>query len=218
MTIDRAKWKAFGWELLDEKLDPHGIVGFGGPLNPERLIQAYELGVFPWPQEGMLVWFCPVHRGVLDFDRLHVPKRFRKDWRKTDFEFTKNQNFLEVMSACAQVPRRGQRGTWISPEMKEAYLELHRRGVAQSFEVWQSGRLVAGLYGVQSSRVFSGESAFGLVNNGAKYALLWCIQNLLQTGQSWMDIQMVTPLTEQFGGRYVSREEFLSRISVGPLI
>lgn len=206
------QWAGSGWVLLDESVDPHGIVGVGGALTVERLRKAYQLGIFPWPDDDELLWFCPPRRGIIDFEHLHVPRRFQKDWRKTMFDYTINQAFPQVIEECARARRRDQSGTWITQELIDVYQDFHRAGDVQSFEVWRSGHLVAGLYGVRGPRVFAGESAFGTESNASKHALMWCLQNLIQSGDLWMDIQMVTPLTEQFGGIYIPRDQFLRRV------
>jgi leucyl/phenylalanyl-tRNA--protein transferase len=210
--ITPENWKGTGWILLNEKIDPYGVVGVAGELTVAKLKAAYRLGIFPWPQEGQLYWFCPPQRGVLEFSELHIPNRFMREWKQTKYDYTINQNFSDVIKECAEAKRRNQSGTWITEDILQAYCDLHHKGLAKSFEVWENGKLIGGLYGVKSEKVFAGESAFGMKSNVAKHALLWCIQNLIQEGSSWMDIQMVTPLTEQFGGKYIPRTQFLSRI------
>lgn len=191
---------------------PEGIVAVGGKWSAETLREAYRRGIFPWPQKGRpILWFSPDPRGVLDFDEFHVPRSLEKFARKCEWIFTVNQAFPEVMRECAKQPREGQDGTWILPEMIPAYTELHRRGEALSFEAWEDGVLVGGLYGVLIDGLFSGESMFHLRTNASKMCLWKAVEYLLERGHTWIDTQMVTPVVEAFGGKYVMREDFLLR-------
>jgi leucyl/phenylalanyl-tRNA--protein transferase len=194
--------------------DSDGLVYIGGNLRPDTLVQAYSLGIFPWPLEEIypLFWFCPENRGVLDFADLHVPKSLAKLEKRNEFRFTFNQAFREVMEACAQAPRPGQEGTWIIPSMFDAYEEFHRDGFAHSIECWREEKLVGGLYGVFVRGVFSGESMFHAEPNTSKLCLLNMARRLQAEGLHWMDIQMITPVTEQLGGHYISRRDFLIRL------
>ena len=128
--------------------------------------------------------------------------------------FTLNQAFDEVMQACGLQPRPGQSGTWILPEMRPPYLELQKNGKALSLECWEDGVLIGGIYGVLIRGLFSGESMFFLKSNASKMCFWKLVEYLKSEGHSWMDIQMVTPVTEAFGGKYNSREEFLQRRGV----
>src|SRR5438094_669305 len=131
---------------------PEGLLALGGDLSAETLLLAYGQGIFPWPIEGApaLTWFSPVERGVLDFAELHLPRSLRHFSKKAPFRFTFDQAFGQVIEACQAAYRPGQPGTWITPEMLEAYVEFHRRGYAHSVEAWEpaTGELVGGLYGV----------------------------------------------------------------------
>ena len=198
--------------LLPEESD--GLIYIGGNLSAETLLQAYSLGIFPWPLEEAypLFWFCPEPRGVLDFDDLHIPKSLAKLRKRGTYRVTFNQAFTRVMEACAKQPRPGQEGTWIVPTLLPAYEEFHRRGYAHSIEVWKGDALVGGLYGVSVKGVFSGESMFHLEPNTSKIALLEMAARLSSLGLQWMDIQMLTPVTELVGGHYISRRDFLLRL------
>ena len=191
------------------------IVGVGGPLTPQLLRDAYTQGIFPWPMTGYpLLWFCPPHRAVLDFDRLHIPRRLIRIRRHTPLAFTMNQAFESVITACRSTPRSGQDGTWITAEMQGAYTELHRLGDAHSFEAWdKSGRLVGGIYGVLMNGYFSGESMFHFVPNASKLTLLFLIDYLALQGIQWLDCQMLTPHMVALGAREIPRNEFLDRIT-----
>jgi leucyl/phenylalanyl-tRNA--protein transferase len=190
-----------------------GIVYVGADLEQSTLVSAYRLGIFPWPVEGYpLLWHCPEERGVLDFAELHVPRRLKQSLRSAGFTISFNRAFQDVISACASQPRKGQDGTWILPGFIPAYTKFHRAGFAHSIECWQNDVLVGGLYGVYVGGVFSGESMFHLETNASKACLLAIIEKLKLLGLTWMDIQMVTPVTRQFGGKYISRNQFLDRI------
>lgn len=192
-----------------------GLLCVGGDLEVETLFEAYSRGIFPWPQEGFpLLWFCPPQRGVLEFKDFHVSKSLQKQIKKKDYEFKMNNDFDQVIEACASQPRVGQEGTWILGEMVEAYKKFHRAGFCHSFEIWQRGVLVGGLYGVEVNGVFSGESMFFRKDNMSKIALVETVKYLLSRGCEWIDVQMVTPQIQRFGGKYIDREEFLKRLKV----
>jgi leucyl/phenylalanyl-tRNA--protein transferase len=192
-----------------------GVLVAGGRMSPELLIFSYEHGVFPWPHEGYpLLWFCPEERGVIDFDDLHLPKSFKKWLRqhRSDFNITINKNFAEVLKNCRQQKRRGQKGSWINNEVEKNYNLLNQSGYALSLEVWRDEKLLGGIYGVESDKYFSSESMFHLEDNISKLALYELIIYLQTRGHKWLDIQMVTEVCESFGGKYISKLEFLDRI------
>lgn len=194
-----------------------GLLCYGGDLEVETLLQAYSHGIFPWPQEGLpLLWFSPAERGVLDFNEIHWPKRFLRELRDGQFEITFDLAFEQVIRECAKIPRAHEKGTWIVPEMQKAYARFHEAGYAHSVECWRSGdvggELLGGLYGVYVEGVFSGESMFFKASGASKRCLYALVERLKASGLEWMDIQMVTPVLETFGGKYISREEFLRRL------
>lgn len=190
--------------------DLNDIVAVGLDLKPETLISAYSQGVFPWPCEDMpLLWHCPMKRGVLLFEDLHISKRLKQYLKKALWTYTIDRAFERVISESQF--RKGE-GTWITPEMKEAYIELHRLGHAHSVEVWNGKELVGGLYGVDIAGYFAGESMFHREDNASKAALLFTVSLLKQAGRSWMDIQMVTPHMESLGGREITRRKFLGML------
>ena len=190
------------------------VVGVGGPLTPETLLTAYGQGIFPWPVSGYpLLWFCPTRRAVLDFDRLHIPRRLARLRRRSSLTFTIDAAFDQVIAACRQSPRPGQDGTWITPPMVAAYCALHRLSHAHSAEAWdETGTLVGGLYGVSVGGVFSGESMFHHAPNASKLALLHLVDHLQRRGMGWMDIQMMTPHMAALGASEITRDEFLDRL------
>ena len=199
------------WQFPNpDQTDSQGLLAAGGDLEIGTLYHAYARGIFPWPQEGYPVfWFSPPKRGILSFSNLHLSQSFLKWRKKTNYEVTFNTSFREVMENCRDQKRPGQDGTWILSEMVEAYEKFHLAGFAHSIEIWMSGRLVGGLYGVCVEGVFSGESMFYHVPNASKAALYETCRLLEHNGYEWMDVQMLTQVTEQMGGRYIERSEFL---------
>jgi len=197
-----------------DEADEDGLLAIDGTLSVHNLVLAYKGGVFPWPSEGLpLLWFAPPRRGVLDFKNLHVPSRLKRELKKMTFELKINSAFKEVMSACAQVKnRKNQKGTWITPDLIEAYQQLHEAGFALSFEAWEEGKLVGGMYGVWLKPFFAGESLFFKKTGASKYCLLQAIEWLKTQGTDWMDIQMVTPLLKSFGAKEISRNEYMKRL------
>lgn len=198
-----------------ESATEDGLVAVGGDLEIDTLVAAYRQGIFPWPisVEFPLAWFSPHPRGVLDFDELHIPKSFNKFLKKNSFLVTFNQNFSEVILSCARARRKGQRDTWITPDIIKAYNHLFNSGLAYSVEVWRNKNLVGGLYGVCMGDFFSGESMFMKEDNASKFALYSLIELLRSKDINWLDTQMVTPVVESFGGKHIPRKEFISRIN-----
>ncbi len=191
-----------------------GILAVGGRLDVGTLYTAYSLGIFPWPQPGMpMLWFSPEKRGVLFFKDLKISeslRRFRR--RNPQIQFTVNQNFAEIMDECSKQPRPGQDGTWILPAMKRAYLDFFNAGFCMAIGVWEDGVLIGGIYGVLVEGVFSGESMFYKKSNASKLALWKLVEVLSELGHQWMDVQMVTPVVESLGGKYIDREDYLELI------
>jgi leucyl/phenylalanyl-tRNA--protein transferase len=199
-----------------ESATPEGIVAVGGDLEVDTLVEAYHRGIFPWPlstypqnENFPLTWFAPDPRGLLFFDELYVSRSFIKFLKKTPYTVTFNQAFRSVIEACAKTPRKDQPGTWITPGIIEAYVKLHHEGMAYSVEVWDQGELIGGLYGVVMGTFVSGESMFTVRDNASKQGLYTLIMHLESKGLRWLDTQMVTPVVENFGGRYVPRSEFM---------
>jgi leucyl/phenylalanyl-tRNA--protein transferase len=195
---------------------PEGLLALGGDMHPDSLLLAYRQGIFPWHIDGApaLTWFSPIERGIIDFSELHVPRSLRKFAAKKPYRFSFDQAFEQVIDACQAAYRPGQPGTWITPELREAYVEFHRLGHAHSIEAWDvaSGELVGGLYGVYLDGVFAGESMFFKAPNASKLALLHLIERLRREGIDWMDIQVQTPHMQALGARLIPRDEFLSRL------
>jgi leucyl/phenylalanyl-tRNA--protein transferase len=191
-----------------------GIVALGGPLTTTNLLRAYCSGIFPWPiNEHILPWCCPEERGILEFKDLHISRSLARTRRKTTFDFTIDQSFLQVITSCAIVERKFESGTWITPQMIAAYNELHKAGHAHSVEVWEGTELVGGVYGVDGCGSFSGESMFTFRPNASKLALLYLIEHLKSRGLDWIDIQMLTPHMEAMGASTIRRDRFLEKLA-----
>ncbi len=191
------------------------VIVVGGVMTPENLIESYKLGIFPWPHEGYpLLWFCPEERGVLDFNELHVSSSLKKWIKKNNAEIkvTVSQNFSQVIKECRKQKRAGQNGSWINGAIEKNYSELQKMGHALSIECWMNDEMISGIYGVKSKTYFSCESMFFKVPNASKFAFVQLVEYLKTQGHTWMDLQMVTDVSGSFGGKYISKEEFLERI------
>ena len=196
--------------LSDEK----GLVCMGGDLQIQTLISAYSTGVFPWyNSDEPILWWCPDPRFVLFPSELHQAKSLRKWLSKTPYRVTFDTSFDVVIKFCANVKRNNQQGTWISEEMMEAYINLHRHGFAHSVEVWEGETLVGGLYGVAMGPIFFGESMFSLKPNASKLAFVHLSQFLNSRQFSMIDCQIYTGYLASFGARFIDRVQFLSEIN-----
>lgn len=191
-----------------ELADSSGRLAIGADLSPQRLIQAYSQGIFPWYSKGSpIVWWCPDPRFVLFPNELKISKSMRQLRRRETHHITFDTAFLQVISACAQIKRPGQYDTWILPEMQQAYLHLfENEKIAHSVEVWHNNVLVGGLYGIAVGRVFCGESMFSKADNASKLALI----ELVSQGQyDLIDCQVHTEHLASLGARHIPRAEFL---------
>lgn len=189
---------------------PDGLLAVGGDLSVERLLLAYRSGIFPWYEGEHILWWCPDPRFVLLPGELKVSKSMRVLIRKNMFDFTINQAFRDVINSCKTIDRREQQGTWITDEVKKAYIRLHELGFAHSAEVWQNGELLGGLYGVKLGNVFFGESMFSKVSNASKYAFIRFVEHLEKEGVKLIDCQVYTEHLESLGARMIARELFCS--------
>ena len=185
-----------------------GLLALGGDLSVPRLICAYSSGIFPWSAEPV-TWWSPDPRGILELDRLHVPRSLAKVLRRAEFEITFDRAFIPVMEGCATSRRRGN---WITPAFIEAYAALHRAGHAHSIECWQDGQLAGGVYGVHVGGLFAGESMFHTRDNASKVALVHLVHHLRDRGFVLFDLQMVTPITRRMGASWIPRHEYLQRL------
>lgn len=205
--------------FLDKKIRfPHvsqassdGLLAIGGDLSAERLIHAYQHGIFPWYEEGgPILWWSPDPRFVVLPEALKISKSMRTIIKKQLFKVTTNTAFDEVLQHCADIRRKDQDGTWITEEMIAAYKELHRLGYAKSLEVWQDNSLVGGLYGIDlANGVFCGESMFSLVSNASKLAFIHLVK---MPQYHLIDCQIHTEHLESLGGTFMAREAFLSHL------
>jgi leucyl/phenylalanyl-tRNA--protein transferase len=199
--------------------DEDGLLCVSEYLDTDLLLEAYQRGIFPWPQKGVkeILWFSPLERGVLFFDEIHVSKSLKKSYRRLlndpSYEFKFNTQVEKVISECAKMPRPGQSGTWITDRMHEQYSKLASLGIVQTVELFKNSELVAGIYGVKMESYFSGESMFGLESDLSKLVLLKLCEELKQEGYRFLDIQMVTPVMKNLGGRLIPRAAFLKLIS-----
>ncbi len=190
-------------------ISPNGLLAAGGDLSAERLIEAYRNGIFPWYSDGdPILWWSPDPRMVLDPAKVRVSRSLAKVLRNRSYEVRFDSAFDQVMAACA-APRPGQQGTWITPELQQAYLGLHRLGHAHSIETWIDGELAGGLYGVALGAVFFGESMFSQVRDASKIALVHAARYLQLAGFRIIDCQMHTDHLESMGAIEMDRDGFL---------
>lgn len=200
-----------------ETASPEGILAIGGNLLPETLIEAYRQGIFPWYNRGEpIVWWHPPRRMVLFPEEFKISKSLQAEIRKNKFKITVNQAFTQVMEACAQIKRKGQKGTWIQAEMIEAYTQLHRLGFAVSIEAWYENRLAGGLYGMDLKGVFCGESMFAAMPNASKVAFAFWVEELRKKEYKLIDCQVYTDHLAQFGAREIDRADFLKCLGTKP--
>ncbi|WP_395788957.1 leucyl/phenylalanyl-tRNA--protein transferase [Aquimonas sp.] len=193
--------------------DPNGLLAWGGGLEPERLLRAYAQGIFPWfsPGEPPL-WWCPDPRMVIATDALHLSRRFRRELRKQRWTATADRDFASVIEHCARLPRRGQRGTWIVPAMRRAYIDLHQRGHAHSIEAWEDGQLIGGLYGICVGQTFFGESMFSLRSGASKFVIASLCQRLQAWDMPLLDGQVESEHLASLGFAPIPRPQFLSAL------
>lgn len=203
------------FRLLDDEIifpdvalaEPDGLLAIGGDLSLERLVLAYRNGIFPWySEDDPILWYAPHERCVIYPDKIKVSKSMLKVLNNGYFKLTVNQAFEQVIEDCATTPRFGQDGTWITNEMQEAYINLHKNGIAHSVEVWQDEKLVGGLYGIKIGNVFCGESMFSLVSNASKTALIFLAKNF---ELDLIDCQLPNDHLMSLGAEMMSMKEYL---------
>jgi leucyl/phenylalanyl-tRNA--protein transferase len=194
---------------LDQALDePPGLLAAGGDLSPARLLAAYQRGIFPWYSPGQpVLWWSPDPRAVLFPEEFNCSRSLGKTIRNGGFEVVIDRDFGAIMDACA-APRPHAPGTWITSEMRSAYLRLHRLGLAHSFETWRDGQLAGGLYGVRLGGVFFGESMFSRERDGSKVALAHLVKVCLRNSIAVIDCQLPSPHLESLGSRTIPRPQF----------
>jgi leucyl/phenylalanyl-tRNA---protein transferase len=193
--------------------EPDGLLAVGGDLGSERLLAAYAEGIFPWYDErSPILWWSPDPRLVLEPEALHVSRRLARTLRQRRFRVTSDTAFEEVIRSCAGRARPGQRGTWITPEMIDAYVRLHELGFAHSFEAWADGALAGGLYGVSLGAAFFGESMFADRPDASKVAFVRGVEWLRTRGVRLVDCQVRTEHLVSLGAHEIAREKFLERL------
>jgi leucyl/phenylalanyl-tRNA--protein transferase len=193
-----------------ELAEPDGLLAVGGDLSTQRLLLAYQSGIFPWySDETPILWYSPHERFVLYPDELRISKSMKKVLGSDQFKVSINQCFDRVIEACSAVERKDQDGTWITNDMQAAYIKLHEQGYAHSVEVWQGDELAGGAYGVQVGAVFCGESMFSKVSNASKTALI----TLCKSGNyKLIDCQVHTEHLQSMGARMISRKEYMGML------
>lgn len=205
------------WFPDPDQANDDGFLAFGGDLSPQRLLLAYQSGIFPWYEAGQpILWYSPNPRMILKPDQFKVSKSFKKTLQKHPFTITFNTAFEAIIKACATTKRKGQRGTWITPEMQQAYNKLHKLGWATSIEIWKNEQLVGGLYGIdlKQKKIFCGESMFSIVSEASKIALYALSKYCEQRSYYFIDCQMYTTHLESLGATCVKRSIFLSYLRV----
>ncbi|MFC7357849.1 leucyl/phenylalanyl-tRNA--protein transferase [Jejudonia soesokkakensis] len=211
------------YQLTSQLWFPHpslaseeGMLAVGGDLSQERLLLAYNSGIFPWYDEKQpILWWSPDPRMILFPERFKISKSFRKTLNTHSFTITFNKAFSEVIKNCSSIKRSGQLGTWITEEMQQAYLKLHKAGHAISVDVWQDDVLVGGLYGVDlpDKKVFCGESMFSKVTEASKIAFYHLVAYAKEKKYTLIDCQLYTPHLENLGAEEIPRDKFLTLLT-----
>jgi len=195
-----------------DQAEPDGLLAVGGDLSVERLLLAYRQGIFPWYEGRHILWWSPDPRFVLFPDELKESKSMKQLVKKNAFDFRVDTAFSEVITNCKTVARRGQESTWITDEVRAAYIRLHKAGYAHSAEAWRDGQLVGGLYGIRMGRAFFGESMFSKESNASKFAFIQYVQRLSGEGVELVDCQVYTEHLESLGARMIPRSEFIGLV------
>jgi leucyl/phenylalanyl-tRNA---protein transferase len=194
-----------------EKADKSGILAIGGDLQPERLLNAYKNGIFPWfsSEDELPIWWSPNPRFVLFPQKIKVSSSMKQVFRNKKFVVTVNKNFVAVLQGCKDSPRKGQDGTWLSEDFIKNYEILHKQGYVHSVEVWENNKLVGGLYGMILGRCFFGESMFATVSNASKVGFILLVKNLQKLGFQLIDCQVHSEHLESLGAEMIARKDFL---------
>ena len=207
----------FMYYLLDDHISfphpnavkPSGILAISGDLSVERLLLAYNFGIFPWYNESEpIIWWCPKPRFIIFPDQVKVAKSIHSYFNKNKFQVTYNKHFEDIIRHCQYSPRNGQDGTWINDDIVNAYINLHTMGYATSVEVWEENELIGGLYGVNLGKVFFGESMFSLKSNASRFGFISLARKLASEGYYIIDCQQPNPYLESLGGQFISGVDF----------
>jgi leucyl/phenylalanyl-tRNA---protein transferase len=190
--------------------EPDGLLAVGGDLSEERLLLAYRNGIFPWYEGKHILWWCPHPRFVVNPPEIKISKSMRPLLNKNAFTFTINKAFEAVINNCKTISRAGQDSTWITNDVKKAYINLHKKGWAHSAEVWNNNELVGGLYGIRMGKVFFGESMFSKQSNASKYAFIKYTQYLQTQNVQLIDCQVYTEHLESMGAKMIDRPVFIN--------
>ena len=197
-----------------DEAENDGLLAIGGDLNKERLLEAYKNGIFPWYENGQpILWWSPDPRLILVPEEMKISRSLRKVLNKKCFEIRFDTAFHQVIKYCADVRIEKGKGTWIIPEIQEAYIELYNEGVAHSIESWINGKLVGGLYGVSLGQCFFGESMFSKMNDSSKVALVSLVEFSLHYDIKMIDCQMTTRHLLSLGAREVERSVFIKKLN-----
>jgi leucyl/phenylalanyl-tRNA--protein transferase len=207
--------------ILDDKLwfppainaTEDGLLAIGGDLSEERLLLAYSKGIFPWFSDELPLWWSPDPRFVLFPHQLKISKSMQQILRSKRFEFKTDTSFEKVIHGC-KTARRDHIGTWITDEVEQAFINLHKKGYAFCAEAWQDNLLAGGLYGIKMGKVFFGESMFSMASNASKFAFICYIQQLVQEDVKLIDCQLYTNHLESFGAQMISRRHFLDLLKI----
>ncbi len=190
--------------------EPNGLIAIGGELSTERLLDAYQRGIFPWYSEGEpVLWYSPNPRMVITKDKLHISKSLAKTLKSKQFEVRIDTDFDRVINQCRTIKRKDQNSTWIDNDMVAAYTELHRQGYAHSIEVYKDNQLVGGLYGVAMGKVFFGESMFSCQSDASKVAFVHLLKN---TDYQLVDCQVENPHLKSLGAFNIKRSAFTQQL------
>jgi leucyl/phenylalanyl-tRNA--protein transferase len=194
--------------------EPNGLLAIGGDLSVERLLAAYHRGIFPWYSHGQpILWWSPNPRAIMQLTSLKVSRSLRKSIRRADYEVRFDTAFDDVVIQCAK-PRKDGLGTWITDEMRNAYLRLHRLGYAHSIEVWHEGQLIGGLYGVAVGKIFFGESMFSRRTDASKIAFVYLVRQLAKWGYALIDCQVYSEHLGSLGAEKIPRERFIEYLNI----
>lgn len=203
-ALDDSMW----FPPVEEAL-PDGLLAMGGDVSPERLLLAYQNGIFPWYEGDIPLWWSPDPRFVLFPNELKISKSMKQILKNNTFRFTINSSFKEVILQCKTIKRNDQDGTWLTEPLLQSLIELHKKGIAISAEAWQQNKLVGGLYGIAIGKVFCGESMFSLKSNASKFVFINLCLTLKEKGFTLIDCQVHSEHLESLGARYLSRIFFL---------